>query len=102
MSSLNLAYVPNDEISGLPEEVSNWVTSHSGDRYISEFTKNFKNELKEIEVYEDLDVETFTVLTESESKVASESTQKQTKHHMKGLKNFCARKTYLIKLKQCH
>ena len=83
MSLLNLINVPNNEISGLSEEMLTWVTSESGDRYITELTKSFEDELNQIEVYEDLNEETLTILREAETYVSKaefpQSTQKQTK-----------------------
>jgi len=92
MSLLNLGNVPNNEICGLSDEMLNWVTTESCDRYITELTKGFQEELENMEVYEDLDDETLKMLREVESKVIPQSTQKQTRNHIKRFKEFLVQK----------
>ena len=98
MSLINLANVPNNQISGLTDEMLNWVTNESGERYITELTKSFEDKLNEIEVYEDVDEETLKTLREAESKIVPQSTQKQTKNHIKRFKEFLLMKNLSDKI----
>ena len=59
MSLLNLNNIPENEISGLSDEMLEQITRESGERYITELSKSFQEDLKNMKVglhvYEDVD-----------------------------------------------
>ena len=89
MSLLNLNNIPENEISGLSDEMLEWVTTESGERYITELSKSFQEDLKNMEVYyEDVDDEILQVITNTEAAATPTSTKIQTERHVKRFKAF--------------
>ena len=65
MSLINMANIPNNQISGESDEMLQWLESESMERYVSELSRSFREELEEIEVYEDVDEEILQTIREA-------------------------------------
>jgi len=88
MSLLDLRNLPNNEVSGLSDEMLEWVTTESGERYISELSKSFQDDLDQMEVYEDVDDEILQTMKNAETSATPLSTKMQTESHVRRFKSF--------------
>ena len=87
MSLLNLANVPGNIISGMDDEVLNFVSNESSDRYLYEFSSSFLDFLsreESIDIPEEISIE----LAEMEKQFTPKSTMKQMEKTVERFKNF--------------
>jgi len=85
---MNYENIPGNMISGLSDEVLQWVTSESGDRYLTELSYTFTEEIEKMEVFEDIDDDILNALKKAESEITPKSTKQQTDYHIKKFKDF--------------
>ena len=88
MSLLNLTNVPNEQISGLSDEMLNFVSKESGERYIWELGDQFFEELQETETLPGLSAIELNELAKLEKSNIPKSTNDQTKRHVESYRKF--------------
>lgn len=88
MSLLNLVNVPNQQISGLNDEMLNFVSKESGDRYVLELSDQFFEELQETDTLPVLSATELDELTKLEKSNIPKSTLDQTKRHVESFRKF--------------
>ena len=84
--SLNLQNIPGEMISGLSTNELEWVSVESIDRYLSELTPSFFDNMeaeKMIDEYSILDKDIMTEIDDLEKELTPKSTQQQTISHIK-------------------
>lgn len=89
---MNFENIPGNLISGLSDELLEWVSIESGDRYITELSSSFAEELEQMEVFDDVDDDILNAIKVAESEVTPSNTKKQTDYHVKNFKEFLLRK----------
>ena len=98
MPPLNFDNIPDNEITGVPDTLLEWITAESEHRYISELSKAFKNDISQIEnetspgCYQEVNEEIFEQLRMAEQGIAPLSTVYQTKAHVTRFKTFLKEK----------
>ena len=89
--SLNLQNIPGEMISGLSTNELEWVSVESIDRYLSELTPSFFDNMeaeKMIDEYSILDKDIMTEIDDLEKELTPKSTQQQTISHIRKFKTF--------------
>ena len=80
---LNMKNVPGGIIGGLDEEMLDFVTRESSERFVNELSSSFLQELENIDRMDKfLTEEAEILLTDLENSRKSSSTEKQTKNEM--------------------
>ena len=97
MSLINFGNIPNNEISGLSDEFLQFITDESGDRFITELTKEFRDELDSCDnllkpTYESLDEDQLKLLENLEKDAIPLGTSYQTQRHTTMFRHFLSSK----------
>ena len=88
MSLLNLVNVPNEMISGLNDEMLDFVSRESGDRCVLELSDQFRKELQETDSLPVLSAAELDELVELEKSNVPKSTSDQTRRHVESFRKF--------------
>lgn len=102
MSLLNLVNVPNEMISGLNDEMLDFVSRESGDRCVLELSDQFRKELQETDSLPVLSAAELDELAELEKSNVPKSTSDQTRRHVESFRKFLEERHLCVRrLKQC-
>ena len=87
---LNLQNIPSNMISGMSGDDLQWVSHESSERYISELSRSFQQDLENwyAEEIPALDSDISDILRNAEKESIPRSTAKQTMSHIKKFKSF--------------
>lgn len=97
MSLLNLSNVPNNMISGLNDEMVEWVSEQSTERYLTEITSVFMENLNEEEsTYYEVPDEVGQELNRIEKESIPTSTMKQTENYVNIFRRFLEEETFRL------
>ena len=92
MSLLNLENIPNSMISGVGDDILEFVTNESSNRFIVELDEQFKNELQQLDSFPTLSDEDLEELKRIETSAIPKGTQDQTNRHCKMFREFLRKK----------
>ena len=95
MSLINFENIPGNQFSGLSDDILQFVTDESGDRFITELTDEFRNELDNFDNlhdYQSLDGDQLNLLEKLEMEAIPPGTNNQTKRHTEMFRNFLSSK----------